>query len=65
MSIFHPDYMLWRMDVVLKEGRERFKNFTPEEKIKYFQWLGWTDEKGVATPEFEPIRAYLQSVKNQ
>lgn len=63
MSIFHPDYMLWRMDVDLKEGDERFDNFTPEEKIQYFHRLGWTDANGVVTPEFEPISRYLQSLK--
>lgn len=65
MSIFHPDFQLWRIDEDLRLGRERFKNFTPEERIKYFHRLGWTDENGVVTPEFEPIGRYLKSLKKQ
>ncbi len=65
MSIFHPDFMLWRMDEALRVGEERFEQYTPEERQKFFRRLGWVDENGLATPQLELLRRAIQQSENQ
>ncbi|WP_343672767.1 hypothetical protein [Chitinophaga sp.] len=59
IDIFHPDYMLKKLDEALERSREEWERFTPEERLQYFKRLGWAGENGKATPEFEVIRRLM------
>jgi hypothetical protein len=59
INIFHPDYMLNRLDESLKRSEEEWNGFTPEERLQYYKRVGWVDENGQTKPEFELLRRLM------